>query len=94
MYGTRDAASNWEKAYTEFLQKVGFKVGNISPCIFHHDNRKLRLVVHGDDFTIIGPEQELDWFRTQITQIFEVKFNGGLDLTRRMTKVSESSTGS
>ena len=34
--------------------------------------------MHGDDFTVLGPNQELDWFRGVIADRFEVKFRGRL----------------
>ena len=36
MYGTRDAAQNWEEAYSEFMTEIGFCRGRASPCIFWH----------------------------------------------------------
>ena len=47
MYGTRDAAHNWEIEYTNFLTNIGFKSGSASPCHFHHPSRLIDLVVHG-----------------------------------------------
>ena len=81
LYGTRDAAQNWEFAYTDFLAGIGFANGVASPCVFFHKERSLRLVVHGDDFTVLGKEQQLDWFREQIAARFEVKFRGRLGPT-------------
>ncbi len=78
MYGTRDAAMNWERTYTEFLEGVGFRQGRSTPCAFRHVDRDLRIVVHGDDFTILGNVKELDWFRERISARFEVKFRGRL----------------
>ena len=51
MYGTRDAAQNWEAEYTEMLQEAGFSQGKYSACVFYHEKRKIRVVVHGDDVT-------------------------------------------
>ena len=34
LYGTRDAASNWEHAYSEFMEQSGFISGLASPCLF------------------------------------------------------------
>ena len=42
--------------------------------MFHHGKRNLTLVVHGDDFTILGHSVDLDWFRGKIVKAFEVKF--------------------
>ena len=78
LYGTRDAAQNWEHAYIEFLESTGFASGVASPCMFVHESRSLRVVVHGDDFTVLGPSSQLDWFREQIAARFEVKFRGRL----------------
>ena len=34
MYGTRDAAFNWEAEYSDFMVSIGFKKGNsVSMCI-------------------------------------------------------------
>ena len=51
MYGTRDAASNWEQEYSEFLELAGFARGKSVTCSFHHASKDMCLVVHGDDFT-------------------------------------------
>lgn len=54
MYGTRDAAANWEANYSQHLKDNGFTQGLSSPCVFHHEQRDVQLVVHGDDFTFLG----------------------------------------
>ena len=36
LYGTRDAAQNWSKEYTAFLEGIGFVKGGASPCNFVH----------------------------------------------------------
>mgnify|MGYP003331301361 CR=1 FL=1 len=56
MYGTRDAAQNWEAEYSGFLISLGFRRGGASPCVFYNKSRDIRIVVHGDDFTILGHE--------------------------------------
>ena len=76
MYGTRDAAQNWEYAYVSIMEKVGFARGAASPCVFYMKDRNLRVVVHGDDFTVLGYEEDLDWFRRAISEEYEVKFRG------------------
>ena len=78
MYGTRDAANNLEAAYTEFLTELGFTKGLGSPCMFHHEGRNTSIVVHGDDFTVLGSAADLDWFRDKISEKFEVKFKARL----------------
>ena len=34
MYGTRDAAKNWEKCYADFMTSIGFQRGLASSCAF------------------------------------------------------------
>ena len=44
--------------------------------MFKHKDRDLRVLVHGDDFTVLGWESDLDWFRDKIASRFDVKFRG------------------
>ena len=76
LYGTRDAAQNWMDAYIKALEDMGFKRGISSPCAFWHKRREIRTVVHGDDFTALGHEEQLDWFRKEMQKKFECKFRG------------------
>ena len=71
-YGTRDAPQNWTKTYTDFLVKIGFKVGKGCACNFHHPSRDITLTVHGDDFTAAGSTKELEWLRAQFEARFEI----------------------
>ena len=64
MYGTRDAASNWEDKYASHLIKCGFVQGKSSPCVFFHAEKGISVVVHGDDFTFLGNDVALDWCTT------------------------------
>ena len=78
MYGTRDAASNWEAAYTDFHASSGFTPGISSPCAFYHQARDIHCVIHGDDFTYLGRDEDLDWLQGVLTQTFEIKIRGRL----------------
>ena len=60
MYGTRDAAQNWANTYMEFMEAVCFRKGKAPPCSFWHKERELRAGVHGDDFTALGKDKDLD----------------------------------
>ena len=31
--------------------------------VLHHEEKGIMLVVHGDDFTVLGHDGSLDWFR-------------------------------
>lgn len=78
MYGTRDAAHNWERKCVSWAKSVGFIQGVASPCVFFYTVREISMVVHGDDFTVLGYESDLDWVREPISSEFEVKFRGRL----------------
>ena len=78
MYGTRDAASNWEEKYASHLIKCGFTQGKSSPCVFYHEGRGIRLVVHGDDFTFLGNDVSLDWCTTIMQEEYDIKIRGRL----------------
>ena len=78
MYGTRDAAQNWELEYSTCMRDLGFNRGQASPCVFYHQERNIRTASHGDDFTLLGYEKDLDWFRDQIASRYSVKFRGRL----------------
>jgi hypothetical protein len=54
-------------------EKIRFDSGIASPCLFYHKDREIRAVVHGDDFTMLGHREDLDWFRKMIETKFEIK---------------------
>ena len=54
MYGTRDAAQNWECEYRTAHDEWGLIVGTSSPCVMYHKERIIRLVADGDDYTAFG----------------------------------------
>ena len=60
LQGTRDAAQCWEYEYSQFMKDIGFVRGICSPCMFHHSDRNIRSVIHGDDFTMLGYDKDLD----------------------------------
>ena len=76
MYGTRDAAQNWEQTYRKAHEEWGFQVGKASQRVMHHPQRGIRLVLHGDDFTVLGWEVDLNWYREVLMGKFEAKVEG------------------
>ena len=71
-YGTRDAGAIWEDTYRGALESMGFISGIASPCCFHHLDRNIKLVVHGDDSTTMGLKSDLDCMRHSARH-FELK---------------------
>ena len=52
MYGTRDAASNWERDWQGHILKWGFQLGVSSKNLFHHREDRISGLTHGDDFVL------------------------------------------
>ena len=72
--GTRDAGKLWEDTYTMVLEAMGFRTGVSNPCIFHHKERNLMAVVHGDDFTTLGLDDDIDWLKANYKSHLRSKF--------------------
>ncbi len=67
LYGTRDAAVNFQREVSKFMKGVGFVQGRYNPCTYYHRQQGLKTMVRGDDFVTCGPREGAEWFR----QMFE-----------------------
>ena len=77
LYGTRDAPANWEKEIARVLvEELQFEQGKSYPCIFHHPERDIDVVVHGDDFTDLAEEEQLIWFREELKKRWIIEDRG------------------
>ena len=45
----------------------------------------MSVVVHGDDFAVLGTDEQLDWFRERISERFEVKLKARIGPGKMMT---------
>ena len=70
MYGTRDAAFNWEAAYSSEMLKLGFLRGKASANHYFHPVTKVRALVHGDDFALVGLEKDLRGFEGDFRRLY------------------------
>ena len=61
LYGTRDAPLNWELTIRKIMMKLGFAQGKSNPCIYYHQKRDFRTIVHGDDFITAGSYENIKW---------------------------------
>ena len=73
MYGTRDAATNWEAAYQKQMKAMQFEIGRASPCLFWIKERNIRTMVHGDDFFSVGRRRDVTWMKTKMEERFALK---------------------
>jgi hypothetical protein len=73
LYGTRDAAANFQKEVTKVMIAIGFKAGRYNPCTYHHSGRQLKCLVHGDDFVTVGDRADCEWLKGNLENRFELK---------------------
>ncbi len=58
---------------------AAFRRGEYSTCVFYHEQKSIRVVVRGGDFTIPGASKSLAWFREVSQQHMEVNFKSRLE---------------
>ena len=78
LYGFRSAAQAWESHYAANFVGKGFERGRGASVVFWHPDRDLACVVHGDDFTFSGFEEDLDWIEGLMKEWFDVKVRARL----------------
>ena len=76
LYGTRDAARNWEETYTKALRGLGFIQGRACPCAFYNPVKDCRIIIHGDDFTVLGLDEDILWLQKELNNTFPTKLRG------------------
>ena len=93
MYGTRDAALNWALEYGDTLRAAGYKQGKSNPCLFYHEEKDVAVMVHGDDFVAVGPNQHLEHVEKTLGDKYKIKVDklglgkGQKDEVRILNKV-------
>ena len=78
LYGTRDAGQNFELTTAQVLKQGGCEQSAFSPCVYNHEEKRLGLFHHGDDFVISGARDESAWVTDQLSTKFIVKDRGVL----------------
>ena len=73
MYGTRDAASNWERDWQEHVKNWGFQMGPSSKKTCFTTENRVSGLTHGDDFVLTGPTKKLMEFERKTTSIHPIK---------------------
>ena len=73
LYGTRDAAMNWQEEVAKEMQGWGFSRDRYNPCLYWNEKTRLRTMVHGDDFVSAGTREAVRAFRRQLEKRFEIK---------------------
>ena len=73
LYGTRDAALNWQQTLSEHLLGNGLKRCTGFPSVFHHPVRDVWTLVHGDGYCSSGDESALLWLEGVLSKKYELK---------------------
>ena len=73
VYGTRDAASNWERDWQEHVKSWGPQLGLSSKNPFHRGRNRVSGMTHGDDFVLTGPTKRLTELKNKMTGVYPVK---------------------
>ena len=78
LYGMRPAARAWEEDYVTKLGSEGYKQGRSVPTVFFHEGNGMSGAVHGDDFTFLGYDEDLDELKNLLKGWFDLKVRGRL----------------
>ena len=73
LYGTRDAALNWQDTLSRHLLDIGFERGVGFPSVFVHKEYDILTLVHGDDYFSAGCSDGLSWLESQLVEQYEIK---------------------
>ena len=73
LYGTRDAAREWQETLSKHLEHLGFTIGRGHLATFHHRERGVMTLVHGDDYVSSGMPSELDWLQAELEKRYKIK---------------------
>ena len=73
LYGTRDAAANFQQEVRKVMVKFGFTVGKYNVSTYFHKTKNLKTLVHGDDFVTTGSREGTRWFKEALGKRFDIK---------------------
>ena len=73
LYGTRDAAANFQHEVRIFMSGLHFSQARFNPSLYYNPTRDLKVLVHGDDFVSVGTRENIQWFKEKLAARFEVK---------------------
>ena len=71
MYGTRDAASIWGDTWSDVLKESSLKVGTACTAFFCSRDGDFKGLCHGDDFSVVARQKQLQTFGKVLEKRFE-----------------------
>jgi hypothetical protein len=75
LYGTRDAAMNWEAEINQTMKELGYIKGKASACVYRHGSMKSTAAIHGDDILVEGDEGDMNKIYEQVKRKYECTMN-------------------
>ena len=75
LYGTRDAAHNWEEELATTLSDLKLTRGSACSCVWrgYIKGKDIVATVHGDDIAIDGGRSAVEFFIRRISKKYEIK---------------------
>ena len=73
MNGTREASRQWSLYIRSAMVPEGFRLSELVPNLFHHDEWDITMACHGDDFIAEGTAADLDRLDGIMKRHFQVK---------------------
>ena len=73
LYGTRDAAVNFQNEVRKMMLKIGYTQGKYNASLYYNAATGVKVIVHGDDFVAVGEREQVGELRKQIAHRFTVK---------------------
>ena len=61
-----DVSVRWQEHHAHILKERELVQGLSNPALFVHEERDVRLLVHGDDFMVEMPTHEETWFESDL----------------------------
>ena len=52
---------------------IGFTRGKSHPCIFWHQEKQIKTLVHGDDYVSSGTVEAMNWLEAEVEKAYEMK---------------------
>ena len=67
------AALNWALEYCDIRQAAGYGQDKADPFLFYHAELNVPVMVHGDDFVAVGPDQHLGNIKATLSDKYKIK---------------------
>ena len=78
MYGTKDAAQCFDNLCEDVMVKMGYVVGILNLCLYHHPVKDISVYRFVDDFVVCGTRAQVAEFKDELGKHLIVKHLGTL----------------